>query len=65
MHELLRHPEAYRKAQEEVDSVVGTGPIKVEHLSKLKYLPAVSRYRIANPRGTSAVRRGKAADYLP
>ena len=41
-YELLKHPESYRKAQEEVDSVIGQGPIKVEHMGKLPYLSAVS-----------------------
>ncbi|KAK9364698.1 cytochrome P450, partial [Lipomyces kononenkoae] len=40
---LLKHPETYRKAQDEVDEVVGTGPIKIEHLSQLKYIAAVLR----------------------
>jgi len=38
---LLKHPAAYRKAQEEVDEVVGTGPILVEHMGKLPYIAAV------------------------
>lgn len=42
-YELLKHPEAYRTAQTEVDEVVGEGPITVQHLSKLKYINAVLR----------------------
>ncbi|KAK6222971.1 bifunctional P-450:NADPH-P450 reductase [Colletotrichum tabaci] len=42
-YELLRHPAAYRKVQQEVDEVVGQGPIKIDHLSKLPYLNAVLR----------------------
>jgi cytochrome P450/NADPH-cytochrome P450 reductase len=42
-YELLKHPEAYRAAQAEVDSVVGEGPITVHHLSKLRYIAAVLR----------------------
>jgi cytochrome P450/NADPH-cytochrome P450 reductase len=42
-YQLLKHPDAYRKAQQEVDSVVGTGTIKVEHLSKLPYISAILR----------------------
>ncbi|KAK9234132.1 cytochrome P450 [Lipomyces kononenkoae] len=42
-HQLLKHPEAYRKAQDEVDEVVGTGQIKIEHLGQLKYIAAVLR----------------------
>ncbi|KAH7039871.1 cytochrome P450 [Microdochium trichocladiopsis] len=42
-HELLSSPEAYRKARDEVDRVVGSGPITVEHMSQLPYLEAVLR----------------------
>ncbi|KAI1374785.1 cytochrome P450 [Hypoxylon crocopeplum] len=42
-YELLKHPEAYRKAQEEVDTVIGKGPITVEHMSKLPYIAALMR----------------------
>ncbi|KAI1440699.1 cytochrome P450 [Annulohypoxylon stygium] len=42
-YELLKHPEAYRKAQEEVDTVIGKGPITVEHMSKLPYINAIMR----------------------
>lgn len=41
-YELLRHPTAYRKAQQEVDELIGQGPITLDHLSKLPYLNAVS-----------------------
>jgi len=34
-YNLLKKPETYRKAQQEVDRVVGTGPIKLEHLNKV------------------------------
>jgi cytochrome P450 / NADPH-cytochrome P450 reductase len=40
-YQLLKNPEAYRKAQQEVDEVVGKGPITVEHLPKLHYIAAV------------------------
>jgi cytochrome P450/NADPH-cytochrome P450 reductase len=40
---LLKNPSAYKKAQEEVDQVVGDASIKVEHLSKLPYINAVLR----------------------
>jgi cytochrome P450/NADPH-cytochrome P450 reductase len=43
-YNLLKNPAAYRKAQEEVDEVIGTSTIKVEHLSKLPYITAVRRY---------------------
>ncbi|KAI2616227.1 cytochrome P450 [Hypoxylon sp. NC1633] len=42
-YELLKRPEAYRKAQEEIDTVIGKGPITVEHMSKLPYIAAVMR----------------------
>ncbi|KAK4142251.1 cytochrome P450 [Dichotomopilus funicola] len=40
---LIKHREAYRKAQEEVDRVIGKGPIKVEHIKQLPYIAAVLR----------------------
>lgn len=40
---LLKNPSAYRKAQEEVDRVIGTGSIEVEHMTKLPYLTAILR----------------------
>ncbi|GKT48139.1 bifunctional cytochrome P450/NADPH--P450 reductase [Colletotrichum spaethianum] len=40
---LLVNPEAYQKAQQEVDEVVGKGPINVNHLSKLPYINGVLR----------------------
>lgn len=40
---LMKNPEYMRKAQEEVDRVVGKGPVKFEHMSKLPYLEAVFR----------------------
>lgn len=40
-YQLLRNPDAYRKAQQEIDEVIGSGPIKVEHMSKLPYISAV------------------------
>jgi cytochrome P450 / NADPH-cytochrome P450 reductase len=40
--ELLKHPRTYQKAQQEVDQVIGKEPIKIDHLSKLPYLAAVS-----------------------
>jgi cytochrome P450/NADPH-cytochrome P450 reductase len=42
-YQLMKHPEAYRKAQNEVDSVVGTDTIKVEHLARLPYISAILR----------------------
>ncbi|KAF2706929.1 cytochrome P450 [Pleomassaria siparia CBS 279.74] len=40
---LLKNPEAYKKAQQEVDDVIGKNPITVEHLSNIPYLNAVLR----------------------
>lgn len=40
---LLKNPSAYEKAQQEVDDVIGKGPVTVEHLSKLPYINAVLR----------------------
>ena len=41
-YQMLKHPEVYRKAQQEVDSVVGKERITIEHISKLPYIAAVS-----------------------
>ncbi|KAK6225725.1 bifunctional P-450:NADPH-P450 reductase (cytochrome P450) [Colletotrichum tabaci] len=43
MYWLLKRPEVYRKVQEEVDTIVSDGPLRVEHVPKLKYLSAVLR----------------------
>ncbi|KAH6949411.1 cytochrome P450 [Ilyonectria sp. MPI-CAGE-AT-0026] len=40
-YQLLRHPDKYRKAQQEVDDIIGNGPIQVDHLSKLHFISAV------------------------
>ncbi|KAK4080396.1 hypothetical protein Trihar35433_1501 [Trichoderma harzianum] len=42
-YHLLKNPSAYRKVQEEADAVLGKGPAKVEHVSKLVYIQAVLR----------------------
>ncbi|KAL4974704.1 cytochrome P450 [Aspergillus desertorum] len=42
-YQLLKHPETYRKAQQEVDEVVRQGAIEVSHLSKLPYINSVLR----------------------
>ena len=43
---LLKNPSAYKKAQSEVDEVIGKSPITVDHLTKLPYLNAVLRESI-------------------
>ncbi|KAF4921845.1 Bifunctional cytochrome P450/NADPH--P450 reductase [Colletotrichum viniferum] len=43
MYRMIKRSEEYRKVQQEVDSVIGDGPIRLEHVSKLKYLSAVLR----------------------
>ena len=43
---LLKRPEALQKAQQEVDKVVGKGPVKFEHLSKLPYIEAILREKL-------------------
>ncbi|KAL1963471.1 hypothetical protein VTN77DRAFT_8372 [Rasamsonia byssochlamydoides] len=40
---LLKHPHAYKKAQEEVDTVVGRRKLTVDDLSKLPYINACLR----------------------
>ncbi|KAF4826625.1 Bifunctional cytochrome P450/NADPH--P450 reductase [Colletotrichum tropicale] len=40
---LVEHPEAMRKAREEVDRVIGDGPINVQHLQQLPFLDSVFR----------------------
>ncbi|KAI1438985.1 bifunctional P-450:NADPH-P450 reductase [Xylaria sp. CBS 124048] len=42
-YRMLKQPDAYQRAQREVDEVVGKGPITVDHLSKLPYVTAVLR----------------------
>ncbi|KAL7789003.1 cytochrome P450 [Trichoderma ceciliae] len=42
-YHILKNPSAYRKIQEEVDEVLGRGPVKVEQVSKLVYIQAVLR----------------------
>ncbi|KAL4897777.1 cytochrome P450 [Aspergillus ambiguus] len=42
-YHLLKHPHAYRKAQDEIDRVIGRRKITVEDLIKLPYITAVMR----------------------
>lgn len=39
----MANPQTLQQAQKEVDEVLGSGPIKVEHLSKLPYITACLR----------------------
>ena len=39
----MANPETLQRAQREVDEVIGSDPIKVEHLSKLPYITACLR----------------------
>ena len=39
----MANPQSFQQAQREVDQVIGSGPIKVEHLSKLPYVTACLR----------------------
>ncbi|CAI6338586.1 unnamed protein product [Periconia digitata] len=43
MYNLVKFPEVCRKAQEEVDAVVGKGAVTLEHVPKLQYLSALIR----------------------
>ncbi|KAK0654544.1 putative bifunctional cytochrome P450 E-class, group I:NADPH-P450 reductase [Cercophora samala] len=40
---LLKNPETLKKARQEVDEVIGRGPITVEHMKKLPYITAILR----------------------
>ncbi|PHH78447.1 hypothetical protein CDD80_6854 [Ophiocordyceps camponoti-rufipedis] len=42
-YELLQSPEALKEATKEVDNVIGTAPVTVEHMSKLPYIEACLR----------------------
>lgn len=39
----MKHPDELLKAQEEIDRVVGTGRVKLEHMTKLPYVIACMR----------------------
>ena len=40
---FLSHPDTFHKAQNEVDEVIGGGPITVDHMAKLPYVTACLR----------------------
>ena len=39
----MANPQTLQQAQREVDEIIGSGPVKVEHLSKLPYITACLR----------------------
>lgn len=39
----MANPQTLQRAQREVDEVIGSGPVEVEHLSKLPYITACLR----------------------
>ncbi|KAH7322064.1 cytochrome P450 [Rhizoctonia solani] len=43
MAHIMKNPEVYSKIRQEVDTVLGQEPIKLEHLGKLTYINAVLR----------------------
>ncbi|KAK8033991.1 Bifunctional P-450:NADPH-P450 reductase [Apiospora rasikravindrae] len=43
LYNVVKYPEVCRKAQREVDDVVGTGAVTLDHVSKLKYITALIR----------------------
>lgn len=43
LYYLVKNPEEIKKAQEEIDAVVGTGEWEYEHLAKLPYCEAILR----------------------
>lgn len=50
MYNLLKHPDTYRKAQQEVDEVIGDGPITVDHVAKLQFIQAVRSLDFSIPK---------------
>ncbi|ORY56856.1 cytochrome P450 [Pseudomassariella vexata] len=58
IYQLLKHPDEYRKVQEEVDRVIGKGPVTVDHMSKLPYIEATLRetLRLCSPINVIQVR---------
>ncbi|TBU21312.1 bifunctional P-450:NADPH-P450 reductase [Dichomitus squalens] len=57
LYYLCKNPEAMRRVREEVDEVLGEGPIRVEDISKLKYISACLRetLRLSPPAAMRAV----------
>lgn len=55
---MLKNPQTYHLAKQEIDRVVGQGKVKVEHLSKLKYVNAVLRETLRLSPTAPAISRG-------
>lgn len=52
---LCSHPEVQRKARQEVDDIVGSGPVQFAHMSRLPYITAIMREAIRlNPPAPSS-----------
>ncbi|KAJ3457900.1 hypothetical protein MRS44_012009 [Fusarium solani] len=64
MYNLVKFPDIYRKVQEEIDSVVGTGAITLEHIPKLKYLATVLRETLRQSAPISAIAREASKDEI-
>ncbi|KAK5110979.1 hypothetical protein LTR85_000689 [Meristemomyces frigidus] len=66
---LLQNPEAYFKAQQEVDRVVGRGKVRIEHMKDLKYIEAVLRETLrltpTVPAFTRSMRHDNPNDFEP
>lgn len=41
-YSLLKNPISYQRAQKEIDEIMGSDPVTVDKIFKLKYIPAVS-----------------------
>ena len=44
LYYLIKHPEAMRKAREEIDEVLGDQQIQLTDISKLKYIEGMTRF---------------------
>lgn len=55
---MLKHPATYFKAQREVDNVVGSGNVRVEHLKDLHYIEAILRETLRLEPTAPAISRG-------
>lgn len=55
---LLKHPRTLRKAQEEVDKIIGKEPLAYKHLSRLQYIQACLRESMRLHPPAPAIGRG-------